>query len=162
MFRETGARRVYGFQIRNTCRRDYWIQAGRLVQMRGLPSPRRYEDGNQSLKLRPTCSAQGSQHACGRKRMGFVPSATSEASWAKPRDHPKGQRASRRRESWRRGWDSNPRAPYRTRRFRGAPVTTTSVPLRRGFSGAERSILPDSPSNWCRARLVIYAYVTVF
>jgi hypothetical protein len=31
---------------------------------------------------------------------------------------------------WRRGWDSNPRAPYRTRRFRGAPVTTTSVPLR--------------------------------
>src|SRR5262249_40429731 len=31
---------------------------------------------------------------------------------------------------WRRGWDSNPRAPYGTRRFRGAPVTTTSVPLR--------------------------------
>src|SRR5881296_3783295 len=29
----------------------------------------------------------------------------------------------------RRGWDSNPRAPYGTRRFRGAPVTTTSVPL---------------------------------
>jgi hypothetical protein len=33
-------------------------------------------------------------------------------------------------EGWRRGWDSNPRAPYGTRRFRGAPVTTTSVPLR--------------------------------
>src|SRR5207249_4289441 len=32
--------------------------------------------------------------------------------------------------SWRRGWDSNPRAAYATRRFRGAPVTTTSVPLR--------------------------------
>src|SRR5262249_11261056 len=32
--------------------------------------------------------------------------------------------------NWRRGWDSNPRAPYGTRRFRGAPVTTTSVPLR--------------------------------
>ncbi len=31
---------------------------------------------------------------------------------------------------WRRGWDSNPRAAYATRRFRGAPVTTTSVPLR--------------------------------
>ena len=33
-------------------------------------------------------------------------------------------------EGWRRGWDSNPRAAYATRRFRGAPVTTTSVPLR--------------------------------
>src|SRR4051812_24144835 len=33
-------------------------------------------------------------------------------------------------EEWRRGWDSNPRAGYPTRRFRGAPVTTTSVPLR--------------------------------
>src|SRR5215207_3593543 len=31
---------------------------------------------------------------------------------------------------WRRGRDSNPRAGYPTRRFRGAPVTTTSVPLR--------------------------------
>src|SRR5260221_2318755 len=31
---------------------------------------------------------------------------------------------------FRRGWDSNPRAGYPTRRFRGAPVTTTSVPLR--------------------------------
>ena len=31
---------------------------------------------------------------------------------------------------WRRGWDSNPRAGYPTTRFRGAPVTTTSVPLR--------------------------------
>src|SRR5678816_4770181 len=31
---------------------------------------------------------------------------------------------------WRRGWDSNPRAGYPTRRFRGVPVTTTSVPLR--------------------------------
>src|SRR5439155_25832102 len=33
-------------------------------------------------------------------------------------------------EGWRRGRDSNPRAGYPTRRFRGAPVTTTSVPLR--------------------------------
>ena len=33
---------------------------------------------------------------------------------------------------WRRGWDSNPRAGYPTTRFRGAPVTTTSVPLRSG------------------------------
>ncbi len=32
--------------------------------------------------------------------------------------------------NWRRGRDSNPRAGYPTRRFRGAPVTTTSVPLR--------------------------------
>ncbi len=31
---------------------------------------------------------------------------------------------------WRRGWDSNPRAGYPTKRFRGVPVTTTSVPLR--------------------------------
>src|SRR5918993_1028873 len=30
---------------------------------------------------------------------------------------------------WRRGRDSNPRAGYPARRFRGAPVTTTSVPL---------------------------------
>ena len=40
--------------------------------------------------------------------------------------------ANERKRSWRRGWDSNPRAPYGTRRFRGAPVTTTSVPLRTG------------------------------
>src|SRR5580765_6710671 len=32
--------------------------------------------------------------------------------------------------NWRRGRDSNPRAGYPARRFRGAPVTTTSVPLR--------------------------------
>ena len=31
---------------------------------------------------------------------------------------------------WRRGWDSNPRAAFATNRFRGDPVTTTSVPLR--------------------------------
>src|SRR5215472_13806149 len=42
---------------------------------------------------------------------------------------------------WRRGWDSNPRAPYGTRRFRGAPVTTTSVPLR---SADRTTILPCS------------------
>src|SRR5437660_1788318 len=36
------------------------------------------------------------------------------------------------RNEWRRGWDSNPRAGYPTNRFRGGPVTTTSVPLRRG------------------------------
>jgi hypothetical protein len=45
---------------------------------------------------------------------------------------------------WRRGWDSNPRAPYGTRRFRGAPVTTTSVPLRAAqIAAAELSILPE-------------------
>src|SRR5689334_25375641 len=38
---------------------------------------------------------------------------------------------------WRRGWDSNPRAGYPTRRFRGAPVTTTSVPLHRGVRGPD-------------------------
>src|SRR5436190_17249272 len=32
-------------------------------------------------------------------------------------------------QGWRRGRDSNPRADYSARRFRGAPVTTTSVPL---------------------------------
>ena len=36
-------------------------------------------------------------------------------------------------EGWRRGRDSNPRAGYPARRFRGAPVTTTSVPLRIRF-----------------------------
>src|SRR5690606_22595698 len=40
-------------------------------------------------------------------------------------------------EGWRRGWDSNPRAAYATRRFRGAPVTTTSVPLRIGGTRRE-------------------------
>jgi hypothetical protein len=54
--------------------------------------------------------------------------------------------------NWRRGWDSNPRAPYGTRRFRGAPVTTTSVPLRRGISGAELPILPDQPFSLRHAR----------
>ena len=39
--------------------------------------------------------------------------------------------ASTHATGWRRGWDSNPRAGYPTRRFRGAPVTTTSVPLRK-------------------------------
>src|SRR3954467_2785270 len=39
---------------------------------------------------------------------------------------------------WRRGRDSNPRAGYPTRRFRGAPVTTTSVPLRVGKPSASR------------------------
>src|SRR6185295_18248564 len=39
-------------------------------------------------------------------------------------------RLARVSEGWRRGWDSNPRAGYPTRRFRGAPVTTTSIPLR--------------------------------
>ena len=47
---------------------------------------------------------------------------------AMPGDRPKRQFS--QRENWRRGWDSNPRAGYPTRRFRGAPVTTTSVPLR--------------------------------
>ena len=31
---------------------------------------------------------------------------------------------------WRRGWDSNPRGSCPPTRFRGGPVTTTSVPLR--------------------------------
>ena len=42
--------------------------------------------------------------------------------------------------NWRRGWDSNPRAGYPTSRFRGGPVTTTSVPLRRGL--AARNLTP--------------------
>ncbi len=54
--------------------------------------------------------------------MAVTPHLTS----AKPsRSSPKAS------EGWRRGGDSNPRAGYPTRRFRGAPVTTTSVPLRR-------------------------------
>jgi FtsX-like permease family protein len=47
-----------------------------------------------------------------------------------PRFAPEPPTTERERGSWRRGWDSNPRAGYPTRRFRGAPVTTTSVPLR--------------------------------
>ena len=47
-----------------------------------------------------------------------------------------------RRVEWRRGWDSNPRAGYPTRRFRGAPVTTTSVPLRVGSADCEQDIIP--------------------
>ena len=43
------------------------------------------------------------------------------------------------KRKWRRGGDSNPRAPCGTRRFRGAPVTTTSVPLQ---VGGRTSILP--------------------
>src|SRR4029079_9441384 len=41
---------------------------------------------------------------------------------------------------WRRGRDSNPRAGYPARRFRGAPVTTTSVPLRYWRSRLRRSL----------------------
>ena len=40
---------------------------------------------------------------------------------------------------WRRGRDSNPRADYSARRFRGAPVTTTSVPLRLSLASLQRS-----------------------
>ena len=40
--------------------------------------------------------------------------------------------------NWRRGWDSNPRAGYPTNRFRGDPVTTTSVPLRTHQSNKAR------------------------
>jgi hypothetical protein len=44
---------------------------------------------------------------------------------------------------WRRGWDSNPRAGYPTTRFRGAPVTTTSVPLRLSIcTGAHAQVKP--------------------
>jgi hypothetical protein len=50
---------------------------------------------------------------------------------------------------WRRGWDSNPRAAHATRRFRGAPVTTTSVPLRRGR--------PLSPPGKATEPLIIHA-----
>src|ERR1035437_2081910 len=46
---------------------------------------------------------------------------------------------------WRRGWDSNPRAAYATRRFRGAPVTTTLVPLR----GTEGQLLIVTEETGC-------------
>src|SRR5215212_8399527 len=63
---------------------------------------------------------------------------------------------------WRRGWDSNPRAGYPTRRFRGAPVTTTSVPLRscaieqrahalRPRLAAREGQGPDAPGRPCGA-----------
>src|SRR5947209_10589863 len=55
---------------------------------------------------------------------------------------------------WRRGWDSNPRAGYPTRRFRGVPVTTTSVPLRAGVGRPER--LLDEWSHACRSERPLY------
>ena len=55
--------------------------------------------------------------------------AERDESRAKPEASPNRHDRARARE-WRRGWDSNPRAGYPTTRFRGAPVTTTSVPLR--------------------------------
>ena len=50
-------------------------------------------------------------------------------------------------KGWRRGRDSNPRAGYPARRFRGAPVTTTSVPLRLLLRSGQ------SPSLRARGRL---------
>src|SRR5436190_10566830 len=52
---------------------------------------------------------------------------------------------------WRRGWDSNPRAGYPARRFRGAPVTTTSVPLRFVTSLRFRASLLEEPLHDCAA-----------
>src|SRR5687767_10477164 len=52
-------------------------------------------------------------------------------------------------KKWRRGWDSNPRAGYPTRRFRGAPVTTTSVPLR---VVRRRTCQGKSASTYCSRR----------
>src|SRR6478672_1086117 len=62
----------------------------------------------------------------------FALSATVDNLRRRSRDavcqpKPRAQRALG--EGWRRGRDSNPRAGYPARRFRGAPVTTTSVPL---------------------------------
>ena len=60
-----------------------------------------------------------------------IPSSTKEASHGSfGQLNSLRQRSKRKRRRWRRGWDSNPRAGYPTRRFRGAPVTTTSGPLR--------------------------------
>src|SRR5438046_10147366 len=43
-------------------------------------------------------------------------------------------------DEWRRGWDSNPRARFwQARRFRGAPVMTTSVPLRENYALESRA-----------------------
>jgi hypothetical protein len=89
-------------------------------------------------------------HPCGRPRREF------------PRTYGRCRRAKKRRlvpreptgpckclktkkGSWRRGWDSNPRAGYPTSRFRGGPVTTTSVPLRTDGLGPV--------GNRCRALL---------
>src|SRR5262245_13383406 len=55
-------------------------------------------------------------------------------------------------EGWRRGWDSNPRAGYPTRRFRGAPVTTTSVPLRCRSSGSRTTIIACGVRGFWRLR----------
>jgi hypothetical protein len=69
---------------------------------------------------------------------------------AKPVEFTSGIRRTRKPETcWRRGWDSNPRARFwQARRFRGAPVITTSVPLRKSVAvviATMRLILRDSP-----------------
>src|SRR5439155_6809098 len=52
--------------------------------------------------------------------------------------------------SWRRGWDSNPRARFwQARRFRGAPVMTTSVPLRENYALESRAI-ESLENSWRR------------
>ena len=64
-------------------------------------------------------------------------------------------------EGWRRGWDSNPRAGYPTTRFRGAPVTTTSVPLHgeTAYSGPliiSRAWLTRDASNPAAAQVAAF------
>ena len=67
------------------------------------------------------------------ERVGFVRLRQGHGgiSW-RQRGHRAGARAEFRRERRRNGGEGGIRThvPFRTRRFRGAPVTTTSVPLR--------------------------------
>ena len=51
---------------------------------------------------------------------------------------------------WRRGWDSNPRAPSTgTNRFRVDPVTTTSVPLLKNINVGAPEVI-RTPDRWIR------------
>ena len=62
--------------------------------------------------------------------------------------------------SWRRGWDSNPRYVFWThRRFRVAPVMTTSVPLRRNgiFLLFKNTFLIRHRSTWTENKITLYA-----
>ena len=74
--------------------------------------------------------------ARGDSRRGSAPRSRSTRGAEPSRSSPKAS------EGWRRGRDSNPRAGYPARRFRGAPVTTTSVPLRYSVFSAQFQVPP--------------------
>jgi hypothetical protein len=64
------------------------------------------------------------------ERVGFARARDRPAACRGVTEDSRNATSETKLSEWRRGWDSNPRAGYPTTRFRGAPVTTTSVPLR--------------------------------